>query len=84
MSHGLLIRRRPGVKVFVCLNNLSRLDDRIFEVCGAMSFFSLVRNEPSNGWTVHLFVTDKPDWVLHLNLGLFPVCTLVMFIRFAV
>ena len=65
-------RRRPGVKVFVCLNNLSRLDDRIFEVCGAMSFFSLVRNEPLNGWTVHPFVTDEPDWVPHLNLGLFP------------
>ena len=34
--------------------------------------FFLVRNEPLNGWTVYPFVTDEPDWVLHLNLGLFP------------
>ena len=46
--------------------------------------FFLVRNEPLNGWTVHPFGTDEPDWVLHLNLGLFPSLTLVMFIRFAV
>ena len=39
---------------------------------GQCLFFSLVRNEPLNGWIVYPFVTDKPDWVLQLNLGLFP------------